>query len=49
MSQGANRYERGLNYHAYIGGGHRLIELDGVGHAAADVMAAEPVRDLLFG
>ena len=49
MSQGANRYERGLNYHAYIGGRHRLIELDGVGHAAADVMAAAPVRELLFG
>ena len=49
MSQGANRYERGLNYHAYIGGRHRLIELDGVGHAAADVMAATPVRELLFG
>lgn len=52
MSQGANRYERGLNYHAYLGGfggRHRLIELDGVGHAAADVMAAAPVRELLFG
>ncbi len=58
MAQGANRYERGIRYHAYVselarGDGlesrHRLIRLDGVGHAAADVMAAEPVRDILFG
>ena len=56
MAQGANRYERGIRYHAYVselarGDGlesrHRLIRLDGVGHAAADVMAAEPVRDIL--
>jgi hypothetical protein len=58
MAQGANRYERGVRYHAYVSelarqegleARHKLIELQGVGHAAADVMAAEPVRDLLFG
>lgn len=58
MAQGANRHERGVRYYAYVSGfarhegielRHRLIELDGVGHAAADVMAAGPVRDILFG
>ncbi|HEY1917378.1 MAG TPA: hypothetical protein VGH27_17570, partial [Streptosporangiaceae bacterium] len=58
MAQGANRYDRGVSYHAYIAGlaraqglepRHRLIRLDGVGHAAADVMAAGPVREILFG
>jgi hypothetical protein len=58
MAQGANRYDRGIRYHAYITRlareeglepRHQLIECDGVGHAAADVMAAEPVRDILFG
>jgi hypothetical protein len=58
MAQGANRYERGIRYHAYVTGlareegvepRHQLVELDGVGHAAADVMAAGPVRDILFG
>jgi hypothetical protein len=57
MAQGANRYERGISYHAHVSelareeglkARHQLIELEGVGHAAADVMAAEPVRDLLF-
>jgi hypothetical protein len=58
MAQGANRYERGVSYHAYVSelarregleARHRLIELEGVGHSAADVMAAEPVREILFG
>jgi hypothetical protein len=57
MAQGANRYERGVRYHAYVSelaaaegleARHQLIELEGVGHSAAGVMAAEPVRDLLF-
>lgn len=62
MAQGANRYERGINYRKYIGelardhalgdeveSRHRLIELDGVGHSAGDVMAAGQTRKIIFG
>jgi hypothetical protein len=28
---------------------HKLIQLDGVGHAASDVLAAQPTRELMFG
>ena len=58
MAQGANRLDRGLRYHQHIRGlaraaglpaAHRLIQLAGVGHAAADVLAAAQVREVIFG
>jgi hypothetical protein len=62
MAQGANRYDRGINYRNYIldlardrelddglKSRHRLIKLDGVGHSAGDVMAAEETRKIIFG
>jgi hypothetical protein len=58
MAQGANRFERGVNYDAHVRGlaraagltaGHRLIQLDGVGHSARDVLTAAPTRELMFG
>lgn len=58
MAQGANRLERGINYDAHVRGlaraagltaGHRLIQLDGVGHAARDVLTAAATRALMFG
>jgi hypothetical protein len=58
MAQGANRLERGINYDAHVRGAaraaglpvrHRLIELDGVGHAARDVLTAAPALDFMFG
>ena len=58
MAQGANRLERGINYNRYIhklareqglAATHQVIELDGVGHAASDVLAAAPTREIMFG
>lgn len=58
MAQGVNRLERGLRYHEHITrlardaglpAHHRVIELDGVGHAASDVLAAAPTREIMFG
>ena len=58
MAQGANRLERGRNFHAYareraakreLAFGHRLVELAGTGHAAEDVLAAPQTRAILFG
>jgi hypothetical protein len=58
MAQGANRYDRGINYHEYVmklargeglESGHRLIQLNGVGHSAGDVMADEKTRKIIFG
>ena len=58
MAQGANRFERGINYDRHVRGlaraaglaaGHRLIRLAGVGHAAADVLAAPQTRHIMFG
>jgi hypothetical protein len=58
MAQGANRLDRGLRYHQHVRrlaraaglpARHRLIQLAGVGHAAADVLAAAPVREVIFG
>jgi hypothetical protein len=58
MAQGANRFERGINYEQHIlrraheeglEVNHRLVQLDGVGHAAGDVLAAESTRNLMFG
>jgi hypothetical protein len=58
MAQGANRFDRGVRYHQHVRGlaraagldaGHRLITLPGVGHTAGDVLAAEPVREIVFG
>ena len=57
MAQGANRFERGINYDAHVrrlaraaglAAGHRLIQLDGVGHAAREVLTAAPTRELMF-
>jgi hypothetical protein len=57
MAQGANRFERGINYDRYVRrladraglpARHRLIQLAGVGHAAGDVLAARETRQLLF-
>jgi hypothetical protein len=58
MAQGANRFERGINYHNYVcrladraglTTRHQLIKLAGVGHAAGDVLAAAETRQLLSG
>jgi len=58
MARGANRLERGINYHEHVRrlasvadltAGHRLIRLPGVGHAAQDVLAAPQTRELMFG
>lgn len=58
MAQGANRLERGINYDRYIhklareaglATGHQLIELDGVGHAASEVLSAPQIRSIMFG
>jgi pimeloyl-ACP methyl ester carboxylesterase len=58
MAQGANRFDRGVRYHEHVRGlaraaglpaGHRLLTLPGVGHTAGDVLAAEPVREIVFG
>jgi hypothetical protein len=58
MAQGANRHERGINYHAHIHrlatraglvASHKVIQLDGVGHAANDVLAAQKTREIMFG
>jgi hypothetical protein len=58
MVQGANRLERGINYDRYIhklareaglATGHQLIELDGVGHAAGEVLSAPQIRSIMFG
>jgi hypothetical protein len=58
MAQGANRLERGKNYGEYIdrlaqasgmAASHQVIELNGVGHAANDVLAAPETRKIMFG
>jgi hypothetical protein len=57
MAQGANRLERGLRYDQHVRGlaraaglpfRHRLVRLAGVGHTAADVLAAPQTREILF-
>ena len=57
MAQGANRLDRGLRYDQHVRGlaraaglpfRHRLIRLTGVGHTAADVLAAERTREIVF-
>ena len=57
MAQGANRLDRGLRYDEHVRGlaraaglpcRHRLIRLAGVGHTAADVLAAERTREIVF-
>ena len=58
MAQGANRFERGINYDRHIRRrarehglpvNHRVIELAGVGHAAGDVLVARQTREIMFG
>jgi hypothetical protein len=58
MAQGANRFERGINYNEYIQrlaraagltARHTVIALDGIGHDAADVLAAPQTRAIMFG
>jgi hypothetical protein len=58
MAQGANRLERGLRYDEHVRGlaraaglavRHRVITLAGVGHAAAEVLAAPQTREIMFG
>jgi hypothetical protein len=58
MAQGANRFERGINYDRHIrrrareeglAVNHQVIELAGVGHAADDVLAARQTREIMFG
>ncbi len=58
MAQGANRFDRGVRYDepvrelaraAGLPAGHQLLTLPGVGHTAGDVLAAEPVREIVFG
>ena len=57
MAQGANRLDRGLRYDQHVRGlaraaglpfRHRLIRLAGVGHTAADVLAAARTREIVF-
>ena len=57
MAQGANRLDRGLRYDQHVRGlaraaglpfRHRLIRLAAVGHTAADVLAAERTREIVF-
>jgi hypothetical protein len=57
MAQGANRFERGVNYHHHVqemarkmglAASSRLITLPHIGHDAGDVLAAKPTRDVLF-
>ncbi len=58
MAQGANRLDRGLRYDQHVRGlaraaglpfRHRLVRLAGVGHTAADVLAAPQTRKIVFG
>ena len=58
MAQGANRLDRGVRYDQHVRGlaraaglpfRHRLIRLAGVGHTAADVLAAPQTREIVFG
>lgn len=58
MAQGANRLQRGIYYEQHIRrlaraagltARHRTIELTGVGHAAAEVLAAPETRAIVFG
>jgi hypothetical protein len=58
MAQGANRLDRGLRYDQHVRGlaraaglpfRHRLVRLAGVGHTAADVLAAPQTREIVFG
>ena len=58
MAQGANRLDRGLRYDQHVrelarAAGlpfrHRLVRLAGVGHTAADVLAAPDAREIVFG
>jgi pimeloyl-ACP methyl ester carboxylesterase len=57
MAQGTNRLDRGLRYDQHVRAlaraaglpfRHRLIRLAGVGHTAADVLAAERTREIVF-
>ena len=57
MAQGANRLDRGLRYDQHVRAlaraaglpfRHRMIRLAGVGHTAADVLAAERTREIVF-
>ena len=57
MAQGANRLDRGLRYDQHVRAlaraaglpfRHRMIRLAGVGHTAADVLAAERTRAIVF-
>lgn len=57
MAQGANRFERGINYYRHVQKmaammgvvpPHRLITVPGIGHDAGDVLAAAPTRSALF-
>ena len=57
MAQGANRLDRGLRYDQHVRGlaraaglpfRHRLVRLAGVGHTAADVLAAPQTREIVF-
>jgi hypothetical protein len=58
MAQGANRFDRGVRYDQHVRAlaraaglpaRHRLIQLAGVGHTAGDMLAAEAVREIVFG
>jgi hypothetical protein len=58
MAQGANRFERGINYDRHVRWlarargltmAHKLAQLPGVGHAAEEVLAAPQVQQIMFG
>jgi hypothetical protein len=58
LAQGANRFERGVNYDRHVRGlararrlrmTHPLVRLPGVGHAAEEVLAAPQLQPIMFG
>lgn len=58
MAQGANRFERGINYHQHVQAlagkagltaKHELCPLAGIGHDAGYVLAAPETRKIMFG
>ncbi len=52
MTQGSNRFERGVAYHAYItgkyGAKHRLVKVPNCGHNGRCMLVANEAREVLF-
>jgi pimeloyl-ACP methyl ester carboxylesterase len=58
LAQGANRFERGINYDRHVRRlarargltmNHQLVRLPGVGHAVEEVLAAPQLQQIMFG